>query len=478
MKRSLLAIGLFLVLTPSANANLGTNLGGIAYYDGQVPFVNIVRQGGEWIGGANPKTDIDGWPTEVNQTLRMALAELHYPRGEYRVSWQGQGSFRVGGKRFSGSDGSGRVFLDGASLVLLEIFSSNSNNHLRNIRVLVPGYQPGQIFRSRYLKSLAPYRVLRFMDWQKTNSTFNDPFPPLTCKNHVRANFISQGRRAGASVVWMVKLANRININPWFTIPHKTDQTWLKCNANYIKKNLEAGLVPRFEFSNETWNPAFAQYFDLSDAGLANGLGEGDSFLAAQLETARRHNLMSNTLKNVFGQRKFLRILAGQAANNWVLEQRLTIARNATDQIAIAPYMHLPNVNLFDSSEANFWSQKSVNEILAKLETSLEEEVRPWIKSHENLGKQLIAYEGGQHLAGDPSNNNLTNLLVAANRDPGMGQLYDKYLNLWRQERGGYLFTHFTDSGPFSQYGSFGALENPDASFLAPKYQALVRFTN
>lgn len=468
----------------AAPGNLGTNLNGINYWDGSVPFNDIVRQGGEWIGGAPPATDRNGWPTRLDGPVSMAIAELRYPAGRYSVSWKGRGSFMVGDRRFEGRSGRGSVTLDGSSLVLLTIESTARRDHLRNIRVLVPGARPNEVFRKRYLRSLAPYRVVRFMDWQKTNGTFSDPVPRLTCANATRPGSISQGRRRGASVYWMVRLANRLKADPWFTVPHTADASWLRCHARTVARRLDRGLRPRYEFSNETWNPAFEQFFDLTEAAQAQNLGGDDSFLGLQLEVAKRHNVMVYTVAPIMKKRnrKFTRVLAGQAANYWVLEQRLLGgAQTRTDEIAIAPYMHLIGLNPFDPTDGPAITALTPEALMANLGSSLTAEVTPWIDEHLGLaarsGKKLVAYEGGQHLAGESGNEAMTALFIGANRSEAMGTLYGDYLNLWKGRTGNSLFMHFTDSGPYSQFGSWGALESPDQDFLSsPKYRALLEF--
>lgn len=485
LRKSFLLLLLFSFLLPAtARAELGSNLGGVQYWDGIVPFTNIVRQGGEWIGPLPAATDRNGWPTRLTSPVSMALAEVRYPAGAYRIYWRGQGQFRVGGKTFSGRNGGGQVQLDGSSLVLLEILQTSAEDHLRGIQVLVPGADRGSHFRSRYLQSLDPYQALRFMDWQRTNGTFADPVPQTTCKRAVQPSFISQGRRRGASVVWMVRLANRLQADPWFTVPHRADASWLRCHARYVARYLRRGLLPRYEYSNETWNPAFEQFHALLQAGVEHGLGSGDQYLGLQQEVARRHNWMARIVGRVMKSRgrAWRAVLAGQAANSWVLESRLQGAAARTQEIAVAPYMHLPGRNPFDPAEAADISSWSLPDLFSELHLSLPDEVGPWIDDHlalqDRYGKKLVAYEGGQHLAGDTGNEALTSLFIAANRHPDMGDLYDDYLQLWKTRTGDSLLMHFTDSGPYSRYGSWGALEAPDQDpNTSPKYQALLRYS-
>lgn len=99
--------------------------------------------------------------------------------------------------------------------------------------------------------------------------------------------------------------------------------------------------------------------------------------------------------------------------------------------------------------------------------------------AHER-GVELIAYEGGQHLAGvgtSADNTKLNRLFDAANRDRRMHALYLRLLERWR-ELGGALFVHYLNCGSYSKWGRWGALETPDQDFRrAPKYAALLEFS-
>lgn len=90
-------------------------------------------------------------------------------------------------------------------------------------------------------------------------------------------------------------------------------------------------------------------------------------------------------------------------------------------------------------------------------------------------GLPLIAYEGGQHLAGVGAavdNTTLVNLFTAANRDARMLQLHKDYLKMWKDEGGG-LFVAFNFVYVPQKWGNWGALEWMDQA-EAPKYQAYV----
>lgn len=485
----------WLTSTGAGAGNLGTNLAAVTYYDGVVPFANLVDHAGDWIpqrnGGAWASGDPltlrrDGWPSSLatDQYATAVLAEVRYPAGDYAVSWTGSGSFDINGTRFSGRNGRGTVTLDGTSLALLNLRVTDPADPVRAVRVTVPGESPTATFRSAYLATLRPYRALRFMDWQRTNAAAWEPRRTFTCANRTLPHSYSQGTSSGASVERMVELANTLDADPWFTIPHEADNSWVTCVAQVVATTLEPGLTPRFEFSNETWNPTFRAFHDLTAEARATGLGAGDSFLGLQLRHGQRHAAAMNAVASGFARspgRTFVRVLAGQAANAWVLEQRAATpqVRAATDEIAIAPYLGVPGVNPFDPAVARTLAQLTVPQLFGRLTVAQSEEVDRWTSAHTtlaaSLGKRLVAYEAGQHLAGDSGNDGLTSLFTEANRTPAMGAAYRTYLQRWRAATGNALLMHFTDVGPATKWGSWGALEYPE-QVTSPKYAELVRF--
>lgn len=457
---------------PRSTSRLGTNAAEVNYYNGATPFSNLMMQAGDWLDSFAARAD--GYPQRLNpgQVARVAIAEANYPSGVYKISWQGSGSFRVGNQSFSGEGGQGEVSLDGQSLIMLTIEETDPTNPLRAIKVQIPGEEG--TFYSRYLSQLTPYGIIRFMDWQRTNSLPRT----LTCQNRPGADSYSQGGEQGASIEMMIALSNQTGSDPWFTIPHSADNSWVICLGEIVKERLRQDLTPRFELSNETWNPIFPQYQALEAAGA--GLGGRDSYLGLQRAHAIKHKQVMGLIKEAMGSRAMIRVMAGQAANSWVMEQRMDYggAQAQVDEIALAPY--LGQHEAFDPAEAERISRLSQAQLFGELEGKLSGEVSRWISDHVSLAsrynKPIISYEGGQHLAGDQSNQALTQLFTQANRSQRMGEIYDSYFQAWNRLTQNAPFVHFTDVGPCSQYGCWGALESsqqsPDSS---PKYQALKR---
>jgi hypothetical protein len=92
-------------------------------------------------------------------------------------------------------------------------------------------------------------------------------------------------------------------------------------------------------------------------------------------------------------------------------------------------------------------------------------------------GLRYVAYEGGQALYGQSGWENdatLAALIAAANRDPGMRQVYVDHLTRW-QDAGGGLFLAFVHAGRCTGGGCWGLLETQQQNPLtAPKWLGLM----
>ena len=126
------------------------------------------------------------------------------------------------------------------------------------------------------------------------------------------------------------------------------------------------------------------------------------------------------------------------------------------------------------AKEVESWD---LDQLFANLHQEIETETRQQIRAHRAVARShnvaLHAYEGGQHLVGHggaEDNEKLTALFIAANRDPRMGQLYQRHLAIWHDEGGG-LYALFASMGEPSKWGSWGLLEFEGDS--RPKWDAV-----
>ncbi|MCX5639010.1 MAG: hypothetical protein NTX52_15145 [Planctomycetota bacterium] len=174
-------------------------------------------------------------------------------------------------------------------------------------------------------------------------------------------------------------------------------------------------------------------------------------------------------------------MLAAQSANPWTSLQVMDFedAYKNADALAIAPYF---GHALGSPQTQNEVAKMTVDQVLDACREDIkknDETIAKHAQQAKERGLVLIAYEGGQHLAGfygAENNQSMEQLFHAANRHPQMGRLYLDYLTGWKQA-GGTMFVIFSSTGNYSKWGSWGLVEyhgQPESS--APKYQAVLEF--
>lgn len=63
----------------------------------------------------------------------------------------------------------------------------------------------------------------------------------------------------GMPIETLVAFANKANTHPWFCIPAYATDDYVTQLATYVRDNLNAGLIARFELSNEVWNGGYTE---------------------------------------------------------------------------------------------------------------------------------------------------------------------------------------------------------------------------
>ncbi|MBN1771971.1 MAG: cellulose-binding protein [Deltaproteobacteria bacterium] len=502
---------------------LGTNLNGISDWSTEWPFVDAFKvsrawisgeDGGAWDDGRALDLDEHGWlrsllPGQVARTLMFWDDGAVAPAGRCVVLYDGTGTMEYwsGARRDAGASSPGRDVLDfdpTAGGIGINVTAVDPSDPLRNIRVLMPGgacsddphrwcaddggcaagtcvpfedRYPTEPFHPTFLERTRTYRVIRFMDWMATNNS-----PIREWSERAEPDDARWSLEAGVPVETMVDLCNRLQADPWFTIPHQASDDFVRRFATVVRDRLAPGLRAWVEYSNEVWNGIFDQAGWARDRGRAAGLGPSD--YEAQLQFYSRRAVQVFALwEEVFGGTdRLVRVMASQAANSWVSEQVLSFegADGPSDVLAIAPYF---GGYLGGPDERARVAAMTVEALAAELAATALPDAVSWMASQADVastfGVELVAYEGGQHLAGHSGVENddtINALFDAVNRDPRMGELYGDYLDAWRSA-GGRYFAHFVNCAGWSKWGRWGALEyltQPRAE--SPKFDALQSF--
>ena len=333
----------------TANAKLGINLAGIVDWTTEFPFVDLFKQSRAWfVEGKEPanlglknsglQIDADGWVSQlplgmVASTIISSLDNGHFPSGDYVILYEGEGEIKVPNYPYQSvkvdkSANTGRLLVNvngQKGAFRLDIIKTNPQNYIKNIRVIPKHleaiYQQNP-WNPDFLSRWQGVACIRFMDFMTTNNSqqvnWQDRPQPRN------ASYVSKG----VPLELMIDLANRLNTEPWFCLPHQANNDYIKQFASTVKSNLNQHLRAWVEYSNEVWNGGFEQNAYATKQGLRLKLAQ-QAWEAACKYTAYRSVQIFNIWQQVFGDSThFVRVLAAQAAYSGVAEQVLSFERS------------------------------------------------------------------------------------------------------------------------------------------------------
>lgn len=495
----------------SSPARLGMNLARVNSFASQIAFVDIFKQStGSSLDPWSPSitTDANGYPLEVvSPTVASAdlvnVDEGLYPAGQYTLIFTGDGTIQLShdaSGTFNQSSGTGTysftINTPSSAGITLRITRSSISNPVRDIHVILPGYASSyetSPFYPPFLESLEGFDVIRFMAWSRTNHSQLSTWSQRTTKNHA-----TQARSYGPAYEYAIELCNELDADPWITIPHLADDDFVTQLASLIHDNLESSRNVYIEYSNELWNGQFDQTTWVRNEGVTLGLN-AQSSRAGRYYTAKRSAEIFKIFEDEFASEssRVKKVLATQSGNSTVSDDILFAFQQTSinsvsvnpwgiqaDYLAGAPYFGSQlSTDLVNQNEVN---SISVATILQRvngtylpqgiMRMQTDQAVITAFNAANSTSLQLISYEGGQSLAPSGSESNdavLVQKLIDANRDPGIYDIYQQYLEAW-EDNGGGLFMHYLLVQTPNEFGSWGALEYLDQSLSdAHKYRAL-----
>ena len=473
-----------------AKPPMGINLAGISYWSTEIPFVDVFKASQPFISqakgrsyGKGDKLDLrdDGYPKQLppdHWADSIVLGnQAMYKGGEYVCLYDGKGRVELlsDAKMTKLDPGRIEATVTPKHHISVKISATDPADPIRNIRLMRKEFEQThaqQPFDPDFLKLWSNMKVLRFMDWMQTNGSkvaeWNDR-PKLSDQTY---------QTKGVPVERMIELANTLNADAWFCMPHLATDDYVRNFAMVVKSKLAPGRKAHIEYSNETWNFMFAQTRYCLEQGKKLKLSDNDYQAALRYNSQRALEIFA-IWEEVFGGRdRLVRVLASHSANRWASEQIVTWkdAYKHADTFTIAPYF---GHQFGDPKQAADNAKLTVDQIIDGCRPAMVK-VAADMKQQAELARKynlrLTAYEAGQHLVGHggaENNQALTDLLIAANRDPRMRDLYREYFKLW-QEAGGDLMMVFSSTGRPSKWGSWGILEHQyQDPASAPKFQAV-----
>lgn len=501
--------------TGFADPSMAVGLAGISDWSTQHPFLDLMKTSRPWIGHlpgqwggvsfeelqSGGHISPEGWPLSLPDGVEAieAFVLTDQPAaasdliGRYRVTWAGEGDLRLGGlaRNVRPNDEGGLSFdyRPGPGLVAVRIEALDPADPIRDIRIIraehVPLVEAGAVFAPAFIADIRNMRTLRFMDWMNTNGS-----DLVTWQDRPRPSDASYVLR-GVPVETMVRLANEVGAEPWFTLPHMADDAHVAAFAEYVRDHLDPRLPVRAEWSNEVWNFVFPQAHWAARQAEARWGAEAGSDAWMQYAGLRAAEV-SRIWADVFGAQAARLIPVISVHTGWpgleaaLLDAPLAVAEGLPPPgEAFAAYAVTGYFGAELGAEENLptlrqWAQDEDGAaLLARAAregsfASLTGELWPYhAEVAQRRGYDLIMYEGGTHVAGHGAtigDEEITRFFTEVNYSPEMARLYDDLLTEW-SEVGGTLFNVFVDTAPPSRWGSWGARRhvgdtNPRAATL------------
>jgi PKD repeat protein len=361
-----------------------------------------------------------------------------------------------------------------AQNIFMKIDSSQLGNHIRNIRIIKTTDElsyVNQPFNDFFLNQIKQFSAIRFMDWQQTNGS-----PLVNWADRKKKNYYTQAayeengfQSSGVAYEWIIELSNTLRKDIWICIPHQASNDYVTQMATLFKNGLLHNQNIYLEYSNEVWNPLFQQYHWVQ--------AQGPSHLDQQLKYATKAVQAYKIWHTVFGaqKNKVKRVLGAWTGNPYYAQTLMTYVDSA-DYDYVSPSFYFGH-----EAAQTAANPASASSIVLKAKQDFETTDGPQMKNHYKVakvhGKQVINYEGGQHIIRKPG---FENAAYDAQILPEMYSLYMQVIDSTRNW-GSKLAMPFILSGRrTSPFGSWGHLEDvlqDTTASPAPKFRAILQQT-
>ena len=516
-------------LTTVTNPALAMNLSAVSDWSVEQPFLDVMKTARPWIGHLPGQwggwghddlakggwLDAEGWPKAVPPELSAIATTLltDLPpdaggvAGRYLLRYEGKGNLTVGGRAKVVQADPGRELFDftpGEGPVIVTIEKTDPADPIRHITVVreerAALLDQGQVFNPDFLARLRGVKMLRFMDWMATNGS------PLVSADQLPQVTDYTWARVGVPMTVMAALANELQADAWFNVPHKADDGLVRALAAAARDGLAPGRQAWVEYSNEVWNWGFDQAHWADDQGKARW-GAGDKSAWVQFY-GRRAAEVADIWTDVFGDQakeRLVRVIATQTGwkglEEAVLTAPLSVAEGGPmpatrfDAYAITGYFGGALGSEAGAKLVHGWLDQAGPDDSAAALKLAEQELRDGTLSGSTEGSlaglqdlfayhaqvasayglKLVMYEGGSHVVVAPALQDdaaLIGFFHRLNYSPEMGRLYGELLASWAKASPA-PFTAFADISAPSKWGDWGALRHLwDDN---PRWQALAK---
>lgn len=510
---------------------IGINLRETNYYSPNVPFTDIMKTASKMItydvSGKDSSWDTgvleqiprdeNGWPLQLPVVINgtphgIRILVNNTVAGEHVLLHEGNGAYAW--RNLDGVERNGHTYLPlngQGGHIYLQISRSEGDNHLRNLRLIPGDYADREdempLFRPLYLQGLRPFHCLRFMEWTKTNNS-----QQIHWQDRSRPEYYSQGLDNGVSLEYAIELANTLNVDAWFCVPHMASDNYIRKMAQLIRDTLKRDLTCYIEYSNEIWNWQFEQAHWVVNNGLAPHWPTGFKEETRSVETYVENGLagintkaedhpekdafmMARTFRlfsEVFADQNERLIRVAGVQHAWIdntrriLEYLFETDGTGCDAISPAGYVG------FGEKDHQKWLQMDPEEVTSEMivqAARAHSEQYEWVWTEKTAAYakkyniDFLVYEGGQHMQPWQQQEWKYNPAVwDAQITAGMYDLYqENFIRHTGPQVNCKLFMAYCYLGTReSRYGSWGHLESlqqlktGNISQNAPKYKALL----
>ncbi len=535
-----------------ANPALAIGLSSVVDWTPAQPFVNVMKAARAWVGhrpgrwggmehedlAAGGFLDPDGWPTGIPPGIEgiatVLLTDLPETAastaGRYRVTHAGRGTLELSGRAQNVTRTDEAIFFDftpGPGPVILTIRATDPADPIRDIAIVhernLAHFAAGAVFDPLWRDRLRGVRLLRFMDWMRTNDSTATGLADMP-----RPDDYTWTRR-GVPPEVMVQLANDLGADAWFNMPHLADDALVLRYAEIVRDGLRPGLRAWVEYSNEVWNWQFRQAHWAEAEGRRRWGRDSTWMQVYGLRAAEVADIWAATFGAAAPER-LVRVVSVQTgwmglehdaleaplwvaadpANNrpphesfdayaitgyfsgmlggdekaplvlgWIDEGTGAAAAEAARRgLSGVPHEAFIRAHRYDAAVARAAAEMRDGSVTGNRDDSIARLIDTVFPYHaavaERYGLRLVMYEGGTHLVGlgrwvdEPA---LTDFFIHMNFTPEMGALYRDLIAGWHRFTPE-PFMNFGDVFAPSKWGSWGALRH-----LAddnPRWQALI----
>jgi len=402
-----------------------------------------------WDTGQPLQLDENGWVERLWPGQAAGIRLTTSAAGRYHVFYRGVGTLEFGFDATLAHSSPGEYLIDvlpGDRGIYIKLVSTEPTDHLRDIRVIHEDFlQRESPFQPQFLADCRRYGVLRFTDWQKTDNSRIRRWD-----QRATPHGFSDAGPAGVSLESMLQLANELDADPWFCMPHLADDDFVRRFATMVRERLGPDRKVYVEWSNEVWDPSRSQYEYAAKTGSQLGLATTPR-LANLRYYAQRASEVHAIWTQVFGGgERLVRVVSSRnddpSSAREILGWRDAAA--TADVLAVAP--------AFGSRLGRAQTRRRVGtlepgEVLCLAYRDIDSQIAATKRNAvaaSDHGLQLVAYQGGpqpRRRNCDDHGQALTQWFCNSSRQAYMGLLTRHLRDEWKRA-GGALFVSYSGS--------------------------------